>query len=462
MLKEGKSSSSSKGTSRSHHKSSGKSAHVEEPSHTVDDSGVQKNQEFDTEKSPTSFDELMDTLIDFSAFVLNRLNIINLTQELLVGLAFNLLKGTFIPQDYFNNNDLEYLKGGSLSREYSTSVTKTKAATYEIKWIEDMVPNLWSLVKVVYDKHAYWVTRLKIMKRYDYGHSDEIKVHREDQQLYTFKEGGFPRLRLQDIEDMLLLLVQQKLTNIMIDERYDLNVALCMFTRRIFIQRRVEDLQLGDGMLAKEEIEWTRQVKNSGCNPGYRQAALSKKVNEEFGEVRFYTSAGNHVKEIVLKLNLPDHRILKDGGKALKWYLEMTLHAPLKDIVLSNVMFDEKKGIIFNSNKEVVRIAPRVRDVYVLDMTSSAQQSCFFTKASESTQSTLRNDNGTEFRNRILVDFYDEKGISENLSSPYTPEQNGVVKRKNKTLKEAARTMLSGSVFLKQYWTKAVATACYT
>ncbi|GJX89137.1 hypothetical protein Tco_0341151, partial [Tanacetum coccineum] len=45
--KEGKSSSSSKGTSRSHHKSSGKSAHAEEPSHTVDDSRVQKNQEFD-------------------------------------------------------------------------------------------------------------------------------------------------------------------------------------------------------------------------------------------------------------------------------------------------------------------------------------------------------------------------------------------------------------------------------
>ncbi|GKE22027.1 hypothetical protein Tco_1433539 [Tanacetum coccineum] len=40
------------------------------------------------------------------------------------------------------------------------------------------------------------------------------------------------------------------------------------------------------------------------------------------------------------------------------------------------VQFDEKRGIIFNSNKEVVMIAPRVRDVYVLDMTSSAQESC--------------------------------------------------------------------------------------
>ncbi|GJV97308.1 retrovirus-related pol polyprotein from transposon TNT 1-94 [Tanacetum coccineum] len=45
--------------------------------------------------------------------------------------------------------------------------------------------------------------------------------------------------------------------------------------------------------------------------------------------------------------------------------------------------FYEKREIIFNSNKEVVMIDPRVRDVYVLDMTSSAQESCFFAKASE-------------------------------------------------------------------------------
>ncbi|GJZ30187.1 hypothetical protein Tco_0575234 [Tanacetum coccineum] len=44
---------------------------------------------------------------------------------------------------------------------------------------------------------------------------------------------------------MLLLLVQHKLTNLTIDERYALNVASRMFTRRMVIQRRVEDLQLG-------------------------------------------------------------------------------------------------------------------------------------------------------------------------------------------------------------------------
>ncbi|GJV83720.1 hypothetical protein Tco_1523618 [Tanacetum coccineum] len=60
-----------------------------------------------------------------------------------------------------------------------------------------------------------------------------------------FKEGDFKRLRLQVIKYMLLIHVQQRLNNLTIDERYDLNVALRMYTKRIVIQRRVEDLQLG-------------------------------------------------------------------------------------------------------------------------------------------------------------------------------------------------------------------------
>nr|GEU31392.1 retrovirus-related Pol polyprotein from transposon TNT 1-94 [Tanacetum cinerariifolium] len=71
----------------------------------------------------------------------------------------------------------------------------------------------------------------------------------------------------------------------------------------------------------------------------------------------------------------------------------------------------------------------------------------------------LRIKNGTEFRNSILVNFCDEKSISQNFYSLYTPEQNGFAERKNRTLIEAARTMLSGSIFSKQYWTEAIAAA---
>ncbi|GJX53329.1 retrovirus-related pol polyprotein from transposon TNT 1-94, partial [Tanacetum coccineum] len=58
--------------------------------------------------------------------------------------------------------------------------------------------------------------------------------------------------------------------------------------------------------------------------------------------------------------------------------------------------------------------------------------------------------------------FCDEKGISQNFSSPYTPEQNGVAERKNITLIEAARTMLNGLVLSKYFWTEAVRISCYT
>nr|GEW91503.1 hypothetical protein [Tanacetum cinerariifolium] len=160
-----------------------------------------------------------------------------------------------IPQDYFINNDLEYLKGGDLSRRYLTFMTKAKDATYDLKWIEDLIPKLWSPMQVKYDQHAYLdvysrrriitVTRLKFMKKYNYGHLEEIEVRRDDHKLYTFRECDFKRLHLQDIEDMLLILVQQRLTNLTIDKLYDLKVALRMYTRRIVIQRRVEDLQLG-------------------------------------------------------------------------------------------------------------------------------------------------------------------------------------------------------------------------
>nr|GFC89701.1 hypothetical protein [Tanacetum cinerariifolium] len=70
-------------------------------------------------------------------------------------------------------------------------------------------------------------------------------VRRDDDKIYKFKEGDLKRLRLQDIEDILLLLVQGKLSNLTVEEHFAFNVSLRMFTRSIVIKRRVEDLQLG-------------------------------------------------------------------------------------------------------------------------------------------------------------------------------------------------------------------------
>ncbi|GJU22116.1 hypothetical protein Tco_1155458 [Tanacetum coccineum] len=149
-----------------------------------------------------------------------------------------------VPVDYFFNNDLKYLQGGVSTMTYTTSITKTKAAQYDLPSIEDMVPNIWVHVKVAYDKHALWgishwreqrktfygytrglqsrhdvystkrilaVTQVKVIRKHGYGYLKEIVVRRADNDLYRFKEGDFPRLCINDIEDMLLHVVQNRL-----------------------------------------------------------------------------------------------------------------------------------------------------------------------------------------------------------------------------------------------------------
>ncbi|GJX09498.1 putative ribonuclease H-like domain-containing protein [Tanacetum coccineum] len=74
---------------------------------------------------------------------------------------------------------------------------------------------------------------------------------------------------------------------------------------------------------------------------------------------------------------------------------------------------------------------------------------------------TIRCDNGTEFKNRDFIEFCGSKGIKREYSNARTPQQNGVAKRKNKTLIEAARTMLADSFLPNTFWAEAVSTACY-
>ena len=57
----------------------------------------------------------------------------------------------------------------------------------------------------------------------------------------------------------------------------------------------------------------------------------------------------------------------------------------------------------------------------------------------------LRSDNGTEIKNSVIETYLSIEGISQNFSAPYTPQQNGVVEKKNHTLVEATRTMLNAS-----------------
>nr|GFC41541.1 retrovirus-related Pol polyprotein from transposon TNT 1-94 [Tanacetum cinerariifolium] len=74
----------------------------------------------------------------------------------------------------------------------------------------------------------------------------------------------------------------------------------------------------------------------------------------------------------------------------------------------------------------------------------------------------IRTDNGTEFKNQVLKVYFDSVGISHQLSSVRTRQQKGVVERQNRTLVEAARTMLIFSRAPLFLWAEAIATACFT
>jgi hypothetical protein len=74
----------------------------------------------------------------------------------------------------------------------------------------------------------------------------------------------------------------------------------------------------------------------------------------------------------------------------------------------------------------------------------------------------IRSDNGTEFKNSQIEGFLEEEGIKHEFSSPYTPQQNGVVERKNRTLLDKARTMLDEYKTPDRFWAEAINTACYS
>ncbi|GJS03309.1 retrovirus-related pol polyprotein from transposon TNT 1-94 [Tanacetum coccineum] len=257
--KESKPGSSKDTKSRS--KSFGKSVHAEDLEFEVADSDMPQEKgptqswlmtlASSANKSSKTFDELMSTPIDFSAYIMNGLKITNLTQETLLGPAFKLLKGTRT-----NFAELEYdfeecYKALSEKLDWDNSeggdypFNLTKPIPLVMNGYRQMVPvdyffnNDLNHVKVAYDKYALWgisywrqqrktfyayarglesshdvystkrilvVTRVEVMRKHGYGYLREIEVRRADNELYTFKEGDFPRLRINDIEDMLILL----------------------------------------------------------------------------------------------------------------------------------------------------------------------------------------------------------------------------------------------------------------
>nr|GEY97806.1 hypothetical protein [Tanacetum cinerariifolium] len=139
--------------------------------------------------SRSSFNELMDTPVDFFAFLMNRLKVDTLTPKLLAGPTYELMNGS------------------------CKSLGRKRQQFYGFAVNRESARDVYSKRRIIV------VTELKIVEWHNYKHLDWIMVRRDDDKLYKFKEDDFKRLRIQDIEDMLLLLVQGKLTNLTVEER---------------------------------------------------------------------------------------------------------------------------------------------------------------------------------------------------------------------------------------------------
>nr|GEZ48070.1 hypothetical protein [Tanacetum cinerariifolium] len=212
---------------------------MEEPSHPVFETGAEDPPIVQTSQHPEWFSQPRKpptpdhTPIDFSNFIMNRLGVDTLTPELLAGPTYELMRGSCN-----SLAELEY----HLQEVY-------KATTDQLDWDnpegQQYPHNLLQPLPLIpnnrgrHDKHALWgvshwgrkhqqfygfavnqesaldvyskrriiaVTDLKILEWHNYKHLDWISVRRDDEKIYKFKEGDFKRLRLQDIEDMLLLL----------------------------------------------------------------------------------------------------------------------------------------------------------------------------------------------------------------------------------------------------------------
>nr|GEW10914.1 hypothetical protein [Tanacetum cinerariifolium] len=251
---------------------------------SVDDGPEQSwlNNLANAKRPPLTFDDLMSTFIDFSAVAMNHLQVSNLTKADLVRPIYNLLKGTC--KSYV---ELEY----NMEECY-------RALSDQLEWNNP-------------EGNQY-------------------------QKLYKFMEGDFPRLHLNDIKDMLLLVDQNKLNNLDDNVIVHLTLGLHMYTRRIVIQSRVEDLQLG--------VE-DYQKKLNISKPRTRDVDLSCRYP--------YTILSDR-QQVIYKYKLKKKRFIRTKelykfSDSTHTLVRNTLHQMLKNLMLGyNKVMNRRKWIITN------------------------------------------------------------------------------------------------------------------
>nr|GEU86273.1 DNA-directed DNA polymerase [Tanacetum cinerariifolium] len=440
-------------------------------------------------------------------------------------------------------------------RNYITFVTKTKAADYGyIKWIEDLVPRtMWSQEPVRYDKYALWgishwgrklqqfygfavnresardvyskhriivVTELQIVEWNNYKHLDWIKMRRDDDKLYKFKEADKSYGRRTLCIQHLFKNVHKKHCH---PTTYGRSLTRCQKLPKEAQPHKAR--YVSDGTL--NDVPTTLDDRLKGIQMKYLPQAIWRKSDKERAATmiqaidkqlktrrimrsleksilmdsqvtptkhgrmtklclshRFITNcfnvgrlkmevkkdsilqAGNPVKEILLKLNLPDHKsILIDSKESLK---VQDSDKPKGNNVFGPSVFnmvDHNNSFRYNDNKANGSSTKGSMDGSSNSLKGATIQVCkdrcwFKTYESLNNGSTLhignelttlmygrgyvdlRTDRGGEYVDTL---YFLSVGIIYETTVPYTLQHNGISERKTIVLKEMVNSMLSYS-----------------
>nr|GEY81460.1 ribonuclease H-like domain-containing protein [Tanacetum cinerariifolium] len=195
----------------------------------------------------------------------------------------------------------------------------------------------------------------------------------------------------------------------------------------------------------------------SQCN-GVGSYDWSYQAEEEptnFALMAFSASSSSSDTEGNLQYALKDKGVV-DSGCSRHMTGNMSYLSDFKELNGGYVAFggNPKGGKISGKGKIKTAIKDKTSPILKTFITGLENQLSLKVKV-------IKSDNGTEFKNSDLNQFYGIKGIKREFSVPRTPQQNGIAERKNKTLIEDARTMLADSLLPILFWAKAINTACY-
>nr|GEW60930.1 hypothetical protein [Tanacetum cinerariifolium] len=203
---------------------------------------------------------------------------------------------------------------------------------------------------------------------------------------------------------------------------------------------------------------------------------VPRQSNMRLGPVKFKTMnklvKGNLVRDLPSKIFNNDHSCIacqkgKQHKATCKAKLVSSISQPLQMLhmdlfgLISVMSINHKKYFLvvtddFSRFSWVFFLAPKDKTSKVLKPFITTIENQINKKVK-----VIRCDNGTEFKNMDVDEFCGIKGIKRGYSNARTPQQNEVTERKNRTLIEAARTMLAESLLPITFWAKAVNTACY-